>query len=542
MRFDKKLIIGTLCLAAVGGGAYGYYKYSESQKVVSVVPVSTLNETIYEEEQTTEGTIVNAASQSVYLTEDQVVKEVNVKVGDEVQKGDILLTLDTTTLELSIESRKINISRTEKELEDEKAALRELRNTTPGEKRSTSTDTNPVETEDSRYEEPADTTPTQDNEAWLSLRDFSQSHVREPIYTDDSETDIAGYQYSYLVSRECKVYGSFFQSIEEQALNDGDIVRLVTSSNDGWDGYITPVWQIDRSYANVAANSVWDINGNMTDYEEVSDDGFDYSLLDDETSPAGSTVDENGSEEKTYTAAELKRAISEKEKKIQDLDLSIRQDNLELQNLENQMKDGAIRAKRDGVVTKVQNPDDFDSAESFIEVSGEAGVFIEAAVSELMLPNINVGQEIKATSWDNGAEIKARIESIDPWPVDNSVYGSIPNVSYYSFTAHVEEGDEGLHTGDYVQMVLGKASEAEAEEKIVIPMAYIRKENGKHYVYKEFYGELKKQYVTIGKIYYGYQAEVLTGLTMDDSVAFPYGKNVKEGVKTKLDESGEVIY
>ena len=37
--------------------------------------------------------------------------------------------------------------------------------------------------------------------------------------------------------------------------------------------------------------------------------------------------------------------------------------------------------------------------------------------------------------------------------------------------------------------------------------------------------------------------EVLSGITMDDNLAFPYGKNVKEGAKVQLSEDeDDIIY
>ena len=39
---------------------------------------------------------------------------------------------------------------------------------------------------------------------------------------------------------------------------------------------------------------------------------------------------------------------------------------------------------------------------------------------------------------------------------------------------------------------------------------------------------------------YGYEIEVTAGISMKDKICFPYGKDVKEGVKTK--DSDTVLY
>ena len=45
-------------------------------------------------------------------------------------------------------------------------------------------------------------------------------------------------------------------------------------------------------------------------------------------------------------------------------------------------------------------------------------------------------------------------------------------------------------------------------------------------------GLLVKQYIEVGKVS-GEGYEILSGVTTDDYLAFPYGKEVKEGAKTR---------
>ena len=56
----------------------------------------------------------------------------------------------------------------------------------------------------------------------------------------------------------------------------------------------------------------------------------------------------------------------------------------------------------------------------------------------------------------------------------------------------------------------------------------------KNYVYKDDNGILKKQEISVGAaVDSGYSVIVKGGLSEDDLIAFPYGKDVKEGAKTK---------
>ena len=75
---------------------------------------------------------------------------------------------------------------------------------------------------------------------------------------------------------------------------------------------------------------------------------------------------------------------------------------------------------------------------------------------------------------------------------------------------------------------------------IYLSKALIRTENGQSYVYiADENKKLKKQYVRTGQTLYSSYIEVKEGLTEEDWIAFPYGKNVKEGAPVKeLEGSG----
>ena len=83
---------------------------------------------------------------------------------------------------------------------------------------------------------------------------------------------------------------------------------------------------------------------------------------------------------------------------------------------------------------------------------------------------------------------------------------------------------------------------AQSEESgMFIPKVYVREEDGNYYVMKaDENNRLKKQYVKTGRIIYGSQIEIKSGLSESDKICFSYGKNIKEGIKTK--DSDEVLW
>ena len=76
--------------------------------------------------------------------------------------------------------------------------------------------------------------------------------------------------------------------------------------------------------------------------------------------------------------------------------------------------------------------------------------------------------------------------------------------------------------------------QAQSTDGIVLSKAFVRTEDGVSYVYKDDNGVLKKQIVKVKENVNGGAYVLVSGdLSMDDKIAFPYSKSIKEGMKTK---------
>ena len=76
--------------------------------------------------------------------------------------------------------------------------------------------------------------------------------------------------------------------------------------------------------------------------------------------------------------------------------------------------------------------------------------------------------------------------------------------------------------------------QAQSGDSLYIENMFVRTENGKSYVYvKNEKGILEKRDVQTGRDLYGSYTQILGGITTEDYVAFPYGKDVFDGAKTK---------
>ncbi|MDO5425670.1 MAG: efflux RND transporter periplasmic adaptor subunit [Eubacteriales bacterium] len=132
MKKRTVVIIGLVTTLAVCGGGYGIYRMVKGNTTpVSVTPVSYLNLGWWSDDTTSSGTITSNAVQEVHLSNDQLISEVHVQVGDRVQIGDVLLTYDSTLLELNLESAELNQKSIELQLLAAKEELAKLNKITP---------------------------------------------------------------------------------------------------------------------------------------------------------------------------------------------------------------------------------------------------------------------------------------------------------------------------------------------------------------------------------------------------------------------------
>ena len=95
MKKRKIILIGLLVGALVCGGGYGAYRLVKGNTTpVEVTPVAYLNLGWWNSETTSSGTITSNAVQEVQLDSDKMISQINVKEGDRVKKGQLLLKFD----------------------------------------------------------------------------------------------------------------------------------------------------------------------------------------------------------------------------------------------------------------------------------------------------------------------------------------------------------------------------------------------------------------------------------------------------------------
>ena len=95
-----------------------------------------------------------------------------------------------------------------------------------------------------------------------------------------------------------------------------------------------------------------------------------------------------------------------------------------------------------------------------------------------------------------------------------------------------------LQAGRYVNITYSSST---GENGIYLENPFIRSEMGRSYVYlRGEDGKLEKRFVTTGKSLWGSYTEILEGISETDLIAFPYGKNVKDGAETVESDLSEL--
>ncbi|MBQ1170243.1 MAG: HlyD family efflux transporter periplasmic adaptor subunit [Oscillospiraceae bacterium] len=204
----------------------------------------------------------------------------------------------------------------------------------------------------------------------------------------------------------------------------------------------------------------------------------------------------------------------------------------EYQIMERELGDGNVYAEIDGkVVSLLTEEEARQQKQPIVKVSGGGGFYIEGSVSELQRESLKLGQEVTINDWQNGGMYTGEVVSIGDFPSDNDNWNGMgnPTASYYPFKAFVSE-DADLQAGSYVSMSYSTAS---AEQGIYLEKAFVRTEKGNSYIFvRGADGKLEKRPVKVGKVLWGSYYEILSPLGEEDCLAFPYGKNVKQGAPT----------
>lgn len=665
----KKILAGVLVVAVAGSGiTAGLMQLKKnSEKIVSVTPVSGLLQDFYTPSTTIDGTITSSATQTVNGDKDLIIDQIYVTKGDSVKKGDPLISFDTTLVEMELNIAKLKRQKLEQDLNKAVNRLNSLQNGGPVEETDAGADADDLSSTTGSSDSTSGDDDMTPDDTLSSAADMSGNYLaaaihplllsaftdgdtsdntssgsasgdqassdnasadngnadnssnstmadnNSPAYTDPSangfsdgkntdfdpgkndtpepsptptpvlddnttyfnpyytkgdpnitDGDEPFYQklgadsipftgtgteddpYVYLCSsakEKVTVMGSFFNKLAGYS-NDGTKVvhqggywyRLEFHQNDTIADYedlkssCTGYYLVNGSLLEKPVYEFAEVEFTLADaskYDNVPDDDGDDTPGGDDVEPTGTPVSRAD-------------AIKYQKSKIASLKLDLQESDIKISQLEKKANKKLISSKLDGTVASVGDIGSGETTDgkALIKIKSSDGFYVIGSVSELMLDDFVEGTKLNCTSYTSGT-FEAEVVDVSEYPVSgNSYYGnSNPNVSYYAFTAVVTDKTLQLEDQDWVTINYEATT---SENSMVIQKAFVRSDSSKSYVYKDDNGVLKKQEISVGAtVDSGYSVIVKGGLSEDDLIAFPYGKDIKEGAKTKevtLDE------
>ena len=552
----KRVIISVSVVAAFVIGYFGILQYRKASRKVDVVQVSTMNMGGNPMESQMSGLVSDPATQTVTPSASQIISAVYVTEGQAVSVGDKLLAYDITSLNYTVELKKIEISTTQLRLEQAKKELQQLQNTKPVERKVTPTPTPTPEPEFKLDTEVG--TQVEDNKVWNYLNSLTDEDTEftkdldEPTPTPTPQTSpvptptptpmptptpavpaVNTYEkgtkanpYHFAIKGDGFLTGKFVKELIRKAETDGKTfyVSLDVYKDDDKTKGLVDSWlvSIDRLKEILGTET-----NDLAKVDLKTRTLLKVQVFHEDPVPE---IEPDG-----MTASELVRAIHAKESEVREYDIDIRRKQLELSELQTQLADGVVYAKRSGVIKGLKDINNVPTdGTPFLTVAGGTGTEVKGTISELLLTTIQNGTKVSVTSYETGSIYEAVVTQIDNFPTNSGegFYGGNPNVSMYGFTAYIEKGDD-LKQGTY--LALSIQQENMDTSSIYLSNAFIRDEHGQKYVMKDVDGKLVKTYIKTGKVYFNMSTEVLSGLSDTDYIAFPYGDGAIEGTRTKVD-------
>lgn len=141
MKVVKRIIVGVLIAALASAGIYTGLMHVKESKVTEV-PVTSVSNlmTDWYSETTLDGNITTNVAQNVNMDKDMIIEKIYVSQGDDVKKGDNLISFDMTLVEMELNIAKLKLQKQEQDLTKAQNRLTSLQNGGPIEDSTDSTD------------------------------------------------------------------------------------------------------------------------------------------------------------------------------------------------------------------------------------------------------------------------------------------------------------------------------------------------------------------------------------------------------------------
>lgn len=236
-----------------------------------------------------------------------------------------------------------------------------------------------------------------------------------------------------------------------------------------------------------------------------------------------------------YSRAEIAQMIADKQRELRTADIELRKARLTYQKDQITAQTGEVKASVSGTVTKAVPYDRAEVDSVIISVRGDRAYTLVTYIDELSRDTIHVGDELEVYAYESGSSSTAKVTDVLDTPSPEGGYmgfGDVnPNSSWYAVRAEIVNKDAEFVVGEYCDVT--RVGQEENAGGIFLPTMFVRKDERGHYVLVEGEdGRLERRQVVTGTSLWGSYLQIISGISIDDNVAFPYGKTAVEGMQT----------
>ena len=494
----KKLLFGLAIAVVVTGMVWGGMTLLRNARRQAVNVYSVADFVTYDYGSSgaeSSGMVTTDKLQKIYISDSQTVKVVYVTEGQTVRKGDKLLSYDTTLGDLDLKRAEIDLARQKLALDAAQSEIDLLKKAKN--KEELTAEKTKLEAELAEAQSVHRGSPTDACKPYVPTTE-ADGTAEKPYYVKASGTDIT----REMIANLQEGYTVIYHEIDE-----------------------TPVA----------------VTGILLENEVITFFDAEMPIKDD---PAEGQDNVAAIQKKlnqvlllldaSLSQSDLTKEINEKTIALNTAKVDYKLAEINLQSKKKEASSNIVYSEVTGTVKAVRDATEaYQNNQPVVEVSGGGGYYITGSFSEMLLGTIRTGQTVSIYSWQTGASCEGKIVSVETYPTSSTGWSNgNNNVSWYPFKVFVDE-DADLMEGDYVDITY-QSGGTDSSNTWFLENPFIRTESGKSYVMvRGDDGRLEQRFLQTGRDLWGSYTEICGGLTQEEYIAFPYGKDTVAGAKTR---------
>ena len=366
-------LAAALLVAAVAGGVFAASRNREPVFVYSFAEGIVGMTDYYDYSGESSGMVTTDRVQNVFLSSTQTVLEMLVTEGQEVKKGDILFTYDTTLSDIALMQKDLAVQQAKLDLETAQKELRVINSYVP-----------------IRYYEVEEPEPTDPPEPVANLADFDLEGKTYLVYSGSGSTSLTP-KYCWLKSGtviDKTLMQEFFADVADNVV----FLRFQHTQEDKADGEIRKEYGVKL----MRLTATGEDGASVTEYRFAF-----FDLVVPNSGPVDPGVEWNSG----FTAAEIASMRAAKQAEIKDMEFKIKMEEAEFRIMQKEADSGEVIAEFDGTVIGVlcalgmgllglPYAGMIGALVSFTALIPVAGAYIGAAVGAFMILTVNPVQAL----------------------------------------------------------------------------------------------------------------------------------------------------